>query len=80
VIIVNWNGKHLLGECLDSLLAQSFRDYEIIVVDNGSQDGSVEYVRRHYPDVRIVSLPANQGTREATTQGYDQLRESTLHF
>jgi GT2 family glycosyltransferase len=61
VIIVNWNGRHLLGECLDSLLVQRFRDFEIIVVDNGSQDGSVEYVRERYPSVRLVVLPENTG-------------------
>jgi GT2 family glycosyltransferase len=61
VVIVNWNGKHLLGECLDSLLAQSFKDFEIIVVDNGSQDGSVEYVREYYPAASLIGLPQNTG-------------------
>ena len=61
VVIVNWNGKHLLGECLDSLCAQHVDRVEIILVDNGSQDGSAEYVRERYPDVRVVSLPKNLG-------------------
>jgi GT2 family glycosyltransferase len=61
VVIVNWNGKHLLGECLDSLLAQSVGGIEIILVDNGSQDGSAEYVLERYHDVRVVSLPENIG-------------------
>ena len=61
VVIVNWNGRHLLGECLDSLLAQDVRGIEIILVDNGSQDGSAEYVRERYPDVTVVSLPKNIG-------------------
>jgi len=61
VIIVNWNGKHLLGECLDSLSAQSFKDHEVVVVDNGSLDGSVAYIRRNYPDIKIVGLPENHG-------------------
>jgi GT2 family glycosyltransferase len=61
VVIVNWNGKHLLGECLDSLLAQSVNGMEIILVDNGSQDGSVEYVRERYRSVRVVNLPDNLG-------------------
>jgi len=61
VVIVNWNGKHLLGECLDSLLAQQAGDIEIIVVDNGSQDGSREYIQAHYGSVRLVSLPDNRG-------------------
>jgi len=61
VVIVNWNGKHLLGECLDSLFAQSVGGVEIILVDNGSQDGSVGYVLERYRDVRVVSLPENIG-------------------
>ena len=61
VVIVNWNGKHLLGECLDSLLAQSVDGVEIILVDNGSQDDSVEYVRENYRRVRVVCLPNNIG-------------------
>jgi GT2 family glycosyltransferase len=61
VVIVNWNGRHLLGECLGSLLAQQVADLEIILVDNGSQDGSAEYVREQYRTVRVISLPENRG-------------------
>ncbi len=61
VVIANWNGRHLLDECLGSLLAQHVADLEIILVDNGSYDGSAEYVREHYRDVRVVSLPENLG-------------------
>ena len=61
VVIVNWNGKHLLGECLDSLLVQSVGGIEIILVDNGSRDGSAEYVRERYRDVRLISLTENIG-------------------
>jgi len=42
IVICNWNGRHLLEECLDSLQRQTFRDFEVILVDNGSTDGSVE--------------------------------------
>lgn len=61
VVIVNWNGKHLLGECLDSLLARHIDDVEIVLVDNGSQDGSAEFVGERYPGLRLVSLPENRG-------------------
>lgn len=53
IIIVNYNGKHLLKDCLDSVLKQSFNDFELILVDNGSTDGSVDYVVTHYSDERI---------------------------
>lgn len=53
IIIVNFNGKHLLKDCLDSVLRQSFSDFELILVDNGSSDGSVDYVVTNYSDDRI---------------------------
>lgn len=61
VIVVNWNGKHLLDACLSSLRRQTFRDFEVILVDNGSSDGSVAWVAAHFPEVRILALEANQG-------------------
>jgi GT2 family glycosyltransferase len=61
VVIVNWNGRHLLGECLDSLYSQSFKDFEVVLVDNGSRDGSAEYICKHYPAVRLVELQENTG-------------------
>lgn len=62
VIILNWNGRHLLGECLDSILQQDFHDFEIIVVDNGSTDQSVEFIQENYKDkVRLITLNENKG-------------------
>jgi GT2 family glycosyltransferase len=61
VIIVNWNGKHFLEDCLSSLRHQTFRDFETILVDNGSADGSVEYVRQYFPEVRLVAQETNLG-------------------
>jgi GT2 family glycosyltransferase len=61
VIVVNWNGKHLLEGCLASLRCQAFRDFEVILVDNGSSDGSVTWVAARYPEVRIVALEKNHG-------------------
>ena len=61
VVILNWNGKSLLGPCLDSMQKQEYRDFEIVVADNGSSDGSLELVRAHYPHVRIVDNGANLG-------------------
>lgn len=61
VVIVNWNGRHLLGECLDSLAAQHAGGVEVVLVDNGSQDGSAEFVGERYPGVRLVGLRENRG-------------------
>ena len=61
VVVPNWNGRHLIDRCLESVRAQTERDLEIIVVDNGSTDGSPEHLRNHHPDVRLVALADNQG-------------------
>lgn len=61
VIIVNWNGKSLLQECLESLEQQTYRDFSVVVVDNGSVDGSVACVKQGFPDVHVVSLNKNYG-------------------
>lgn len=61
VIIVNWNGKKYLKSCLESLRNQTFKDFETIVVDNGSTDDSVPFVRKNFPEARVISLPENQG-------------------
>jgi GT2 family glycosyltransferase len=61
IIIVNWNGKHLLEECLSSIEIQVFLDFEILVVDNGSTDGSKEYLREKFPHIRLIELNENQG-------------------
>jgi GT2 family glycosyltransferase len=61
VIIPNWNGRQHLRECLDSLSNQTFRDFEIILVDNGSVDKSVEFVHGYCPFARVIELHENAG-------------------
>jgi len=61
VIVVNWNGRPLLDECLSSLQAQTVRGHEVILVDNGSADGSAEWVARNHPRVRLLRLRSNLG-------------------
>ncbi|MEE4604846.1 MAG: glycosyltransferase family 2 protein [Desulfobacteraceae bacterium] len=65
VIIVNWNGKHLLAETLYALQLQTYQRFNTVVVDNGSSDGSVDYIRRHFPGVEIVPLGWNSGFARA---------------
>ena len=61
VIILNWNGIRHLGPCLDALSAQTYSPVEAIVVDNGSTDGSLEWVRTHSPGVRLIENGKNLG-------------------
>jgi GT2 family glycosyltransferase len=75
VIIVNWNRHDLLRACLSSLQQQTFRDFEVIVVDNGSVDGSLEMLRSApLEQVRIIENPENRGFCAANNQGIQASR------
>jgi GT2 family glycosyltransferase len=79
VIIVNWNRHDLLRACLSSLQQQTFRDFEVIVVDNGSVDGSVELLRSApFGHVRIIENPENRGFCAANNQGIRAARGSFI--
>jgi GT2 family glycosyltransferase len=69
IIIVNWNGKHFLRDCLSSLRTQSYHDFEVILVDNGSTDGSGELVKEFFPEVQILALFHNKGFAGAVNEG-----------
>ncbi len=70
VIVLNWNGKRIICDCLDSLLRQTYKPLEIIVVDNGSKDGSLEMIREKYGS-RFVILEngCNLGFAEGCNVG-----------
>lgn len=61
VVIVNWNGKKYLERNLPFLWKQTYRDYEVILVDNGSNDGSVDFVGEHFPQAHIIRNDTNLG-------------------
>ena len=61
VVIPNWNGARWLAPCLDSLKAQSFRDFRVYVVDNASEDGSLALLRESYPWVKVIRNSRNLG-------------------
>lgn len=69
VVIPNWNGKRYLRVCLESLARQTYQDFEVILVDNGSRDGSVESVRENFPEVRVVRFDTNTGFSVAANAG-----------
>lgn len=69
IVIPNYNGKKYLNNCLDALATQSFQDFETILVDNASTDGSVSYVKACYPNVCIVRSSKNRGFAGAANAG-----------
>jgi GT2 family glycosyltransferase len=74
IIIINWNGLAHLPDCLDSLAIQTFRDFEVILVDNGSDDCSADFVRNCYPWVHLVPLQENTGFATGNNRGLEHAR------
>ncbi|MBI5505861.1 MAG: glycosyltransferase family 2 protein [Deltaproteobacteria bacterium] len=74
VLILNWNGRELLRGCLRSLRDQTFKDFEVLVVDNGSADDSAAMVRREFPEARLLALPVNTGFCGGNNRAYAQAR------
>ncbi len=69
VVIPTWNGRKLLHLPLDSLRAQTHRDFEVILVDDASTDGTAQFVASSWPEVRLVRLEANRGFPGAVNVG-----------
>ena len=69
IIIPNYNGKHFMEPCLASLNEQTCRDFKILIVDNASTDGSLEYMEQTYPDIEVLALDSNYGFSRAVNEG-----------
>lgn len=69
IVILNWNGKIYLKKCLLSLQCLTYPNYEVIVVDNGSSDGSPEIVKRDFKNVRLIANKCNLGVAKANNIG-----------
>ena len=69
VIIPNYNGKHFMEACLSSLEKQTYHAYKILVVDNASSDGSIEFMKKNYPDIELIALDQNYGFSKAVNVG-----------
>jgi GT2 family glycosyltransferase len=71
IIVVNWNGERFLKGCLGALSGQSYGNREIILVDNGSSDNSVRFVRENFPEVKVIALGENTGFTGGTAAGLE---------
>lgn len=69
IIVLTWNGKQYLKNCLDSCFSQSYRNLEIMVVDNASTDGTSEYVKKEYPKCKLIVNKKNYGFAEGNNVG-----------
>lgn len=62
VVVVNYNGMRHIQTCISSILRTEYPAFDVVLVDNGSTDGSVDYVRSAFPSVRVLALPRNVGS------------------
>lgn len=72
-VVVNYNGMEVLPECLESLRAAGIPDDKLVVVDNGSRDGSVEWLRSTFPAVRLIENGCNAGFARAVNAGLKEV-------
>lgn len=68
VHLVTWNGKRFLEHTLASLFSQTYKDFEVLVIDNASSDGTAEWIKREYPDIKVIQNPRNKGFSHAHNQ------------
>jgi GT2 family glycosyltransferase len=74
IVIPNWNGRRWLPGCLAAIARQRLAPAEVIVVDNGSTDGSLEFLRAEHPHVRLLQLGRNTGFAHAANRGLNAAR------
>ena len=79
-IIVNWNDKDVIVECIQSILDQNRNEIDIIISDNGSKDDSVEFIRRRFPSVKIIENGKNLGFGSAINRGLGLAKGDYLLF
>lgn len=74
VVIPNYNGISFLKDCMESLKIQTYKDFSVLVVDNASADGSVEFIKREYPEAELLELDKNYGFSRAVNEGISHVR------
>ena len=72
IIIPHWNGIDVLSECLDSLKKTVYPNFEIIVVDNASTDGSGDWIKNHHPQIKLINNDKNYGYAGGCNRGVPQ--------
>jgi len=77
VLVLNWDRKDDLIDCIESLTKQTYTNTEIIIVDNGSSDGSQDAVRKKYPEVKLIENEKNLGFAKGNNIGIKKRKASS---
>ena len=80
ILILNWNGKHLLKPCLDSVSAIDYPNYSVMVIDNGSTDNSVKIVKENFSEVELLELENNNGFAGGYNRCFTRLKDEYSGF
>ncbi len=74
VVLLSYNSRHDIEECMSSLADQTYRNYEIIIVDNASSDKTPEFIRTEYPDIKLVETGSNTGYPAGNNIGFSHAK------
>jgi len=81
IIIINWNGKKYLKDCLSFVFRQGYENFDVILVDNGSTDKSPEFVKDNFPEVKVIALDKNYGFAKGNNIGIEEaLRNKDVKY
>ena len=80
IVVLNWNGAEETIACLESLVPVIIKGYKMLVVDNGSTDGSPEKIRKAFPAVELLCLPVNLGYAGGNNAGFRRVQEMQTEF
>jgi hypothetical protein len=80
VIVLNWNGRELLEDCLGSLEKVDYNNFNVLVVDNGSTDKSVHYIKSTFPNVEVLELNENIGYAAGNNAGFKHIIKNQPDF
>ena len=78
--IVTWNSLKYLPFTLKSIFSQTYRDFQVLVIDNNSQDGTIDFLRQDYPEVAVFQNKKNLGFARANNQGIRLLHSPYILF
>ena len=80
ILILNWNGKEVIKQCLDSVLTIDYPNYTILVIDNDSSDGSGEIVKNDYPEIEYLQLKNNFGYSGGYNRCFNYLKDKNPEY
>ena len=80
ILILNWNGKDLIQNCLDSILKINYKNYSVFVIDNNSTDNSIKLIENKYPQVEVIPLNENYGFAGGYNRAFKKLKNYATDF